>query len=275
MWWALAINVAARRDGGRRDPRPTRWRCLPTPATCSPTSARSGSACSRRGSPRVAPTPARTFGLQRSEILGALVNGVALLAISVLIVVGAITRLSDPPDVDGRGGAGDGLVGSSATGRDVGARRGRAPGHQPRGGAAPLGGGRAQLARRGRRGRVVLATGWNTIDPLVSLLIAALIAAGSWRLLKEPFDVLMEAAPAGIDVGRWAAAMAPEADVVEVHDLHIWSVTSGFPALAAHVVVERDRSRPRAAPGREAAGRALRDPAHHPPGGRAAGPTRA
>jgi cobalt-zinc-cadmium efflux system protein len=87
-------------------------------------------------------------------------------------------------------------------------------------------------------GVVILVSGWNTIDPLISLVIAALIAAGSWRLLKEPLDVLMEAAPAGIDVGEVGQAMAEESGVVEIHDLHVWSVTSGFPALAAHVVVE-------------------------------------
>ena len=69
------------------------------------------------------------------------------------------------------------------------------------------------------------------IDPLVSIVIAVLIAAGSWRLLKEPLDVLMEAAPAGIDVAAVGEAMAAEPDVVEVHDLHVWTVTSGFPAL--------------------------------------------
>jgi cobalt-zinc-cadmium efflux system protein len=186
----------------------------------------------------MAPTPGRTFGYQRSEILGALVNGVVLLAIAVLIVVGAITRLSDPPEVSGTGVLAIGLVGLVGNGlatwvlaagerQDInleGVLR-----HSAADALSSLG---VVLA-----GSIVLATGWNTIDPLISLLIAALVAASSWRLLKEPFDVLMESAPAGIDVGEVGHAMAQEADVVEVHDLHIWSVTSGFPALAAHVVV--------------------------------------
>ena len=87
-------------------------------------------------------------------------------------------------------------------------------------------------------GVVVLGTGWDTIDPLVSILISFLIAAGSWRLLKEPFDVLMEAAPGDIDVRRVGETMASDADVVEIHDLHVWTVTSGFPALAAHVRID-------------------------------------
>jgi cobalt-zinc-cadmium efflux system protein len=198
----------------------------------------------------MAPTPARTFGYQRSEILGALVNGVALLAISVLIVAGAVTRFSDPPDVEGAGVLAIGVVGLVGNGvatwvlaagerEDInleGVLR-----HSAADALSSLG---VVLA-----GVILLATGWNTIDPIVSLAIAALIAVGSWRLLKEPFDVLMEGAPAGIDVDQVGNAMAEESDVVEVHDLHVWSVTSGFPALAAHVVVRpgtnRDMARAR------------------------------
>jgi cobalt-zinc-cadmium efflux system protein len=192
----------------------------------------------------MAPTPARTFGYQRSEILGALVNGVVLLAISVLIVVGAITRFSDPPDVAGAGVLAIGIVGLIGNGlatwvlaagerEDInleGVLR-----HSAADALSSLG---VVLA-----GVVLLATGWNTIDPIVSLVIAALIAVGSWRLLKEPLDVLMEGAPAGIHVDQVGKAMAEELDVVEVHDLHIWSVTSGFPALAAHVVVRSGTDR--------------------------------
>jgi cobalt-zinc-cadmium efflux system protein len=96
-------------------------------------------------------------------------------------------------------------------------------------------------------GAVVLATGWDTIDPLVSILIALLIVAGSWRLLAEPVNVLMEAAPSGLDVREIGAAMAAEPAVLEIHDLHVWTVTSGFPALSAHLVVrcgaDRDEAR--------------------------------
>ena len=88
-------------------------------------------------------------------------------------------------------------------------------------------------------GALVQVGGWDVADPIASLLIAALIAAGSWRLLKEPVDVLMEAAPAGMDVRELGNAMASTPGVVEVHDLHVWTVTSGFPALSAHVLVER------------------------------------
>jgi cobalt-zinc-cadmium efflux system protein len=192
----------------------------------------------------LAPTPARTFGYQRSEILGALVNGVGLVVISVLIVVGAVARLSDPPDVAGGGVLVLGLVGLAgnaaatwilAAGERSDINLEAVLRHSAADALSSLG---VIVA-----GVIVLTTGWNQVDPLVSIMIAALIAAGSWRLLREPIDVLMEAAPAGIDVGDVGNAMAAERDVLEIHDLHVWVVTSGFPALSAHLVVRRGADR--------------------------------
>jgi cobalt-zinc-cadmium efflux system protein len=82
---------------------------------------------------------------------------------------------------------------------------------------------------------IVLATGWDQADPIVSILIGVLILLGSWRLVREPFNVLMESAPEGIDVQEVGTAMCSVPGVREVHDLHVWTVTSGFPALAAHI----------------------------------------
>jgi cobalt-zinc-cadmium efflux system protein len=84
-------------------------------------------------------------------------------------------------------------------------------------------------------GLIVITTGWDQADPLVSIAIGVLILLGSWRLLREPFDVLMESAPEGIDVQEVGRAMCGVDGVREVHDLHVWTVTSGFPALAAHI----------------------------------------
>src|SRR4051794_8681433 len=193
----------------------------------------------------VAPTAARTYGLQRSEVLGALVNGLGLVVISALIVFEAIARFSDPPHVAGAGVLVLGLVGLAGNAAAT---------------AVLWTGEREDLNLEGvlrhslgdalsslgvvAAGLIVLTTGWDTADPLASLLIAALIAASSWRLLKEPLDVLLEAAPTGMDVKEVGEALAADPDVVEVHDLHVWTVTSGFPALSAHVVVcqgcERD-----------------------------------
>jgi cobalt-zinc-cadmium efflux system protein len=188
----------------------------------------------------VAPTGARTYGLQRSEVIAALINGIGLVVVSALIVFEAIARFSDPPDVGGLGVLALGLVGlagnvaatlvlSSGEREDVNLEA--VLRHSFGDALSSLG---VVVA-----GVVVLTTGWNAADPLASLLIAGLIAASSWRLLKEPIDVLMEAAPPGMDAREIGEALAADADVVEVHDLHVWTVTSGFPALSAHVVVCR------------------------------------
>ena len=92
-------------------------------------------------------------------------------------------------------------------------------------------------------GAFVLAGGSDVVDPIVGLLISVLILASSWRLIKEPFDVLMEAAPAGLDVDGMGAAICEEEGVRSVHDLHVWTVTAGFGAIAAHVVVAHGADR--------------------------------
>jgi cobalt-zinc-cadmium efflux system protein len=89
-------------------------------------------------------------------------------------------------------------------------------------------------------GAVVLATGWGYADPIAGLLIGLLVLGGAWGLIREAVDVLMEAAPSGLDVTEIGRAMAAVPGVREVHDLHVWTVTSGFPALAAHVLAAPD-----------------------------------
>lgn len=190
------------------------------------------------------PGPRRTFGFQRTEVLAALANGVALVAIGVVIVIAAIGRLSEPPDVEGAGVVVLGVVGlaGNLAATWVLARGGRQDlnleGVLRHSAADALGSVGVIVS-----GSVILATGWTLIDPLASLAIAALILISSWRLIAEPVNVLMEAAPRGIDpesVGREICALE---HVREVHELHLWTVTSGFEALAAHVVVEREADR--------------------------------
>lgn len=181
----------------------------------------------------------RTFGSGRSEILAAFANGVTLVAVAVLVIVEASSRLSDPPDVDGVGvlviGVA-GLVGNLAATIVLagGDRRDVNLEGVLRHSAADALGSLGVIVSA----IVVLATGWTHADPVAGLMIGALILAGSWRLVREPFDVLMEAAPRGIDVREVGEAMARVPGVREVHDLHVWTVTSGFPALAAHVVAD-------------------------------------
>jgi cobalt-zinc-cadmium efflux system protein len=191
------------------------------------------------------PAPDRmTFGYQRSEILAALVNGLLLAAIAVAIAVEAVTRLGDPPRIDGLGVAVLGALGvlGNVTAAAVLARGDRADvnleGVLRHSTADALGSLGVVLA-----GVVVLAGGPVAVDPIVSLAIAALVLASSWRLIGEPFGVLMEAAPASVDVDAAGAAICGEPGVRSVHDLHIWTVTSGFGALAAHVVVASECDR--------------------------------
>jgi len=179
-----------------------------------------------------------TFGYQRSEILAALVNGLLLVAVAAAIAIGAIGRLGDPPSVDGLGVLVLGLLGLLgnfvATLMLAGGDRTdvNLEGVLRHSAADALGSLGVVLA-----GAVVLLGGSPIVDPLVGLAIAALVLLSSWRLIAEPVGVLMEAAPAGVDVEAAGAAICEEEDVRSVHDLHIWTVTSGFGALAAHIVV--------------------------------------
>jgi cobalt-zinc-cadmium efflux system protein len=86
-------------------------------------------------------------------------------------------------------------------------------------------------------GVIVLATGWAYADPLVSLAIAVLVLASSWSVLRDSTTILLESAPPGMDAGEIGSAMVGVPGVQEVHDLHVWTITSGFPSLSAHVLV--------------------------------------
>ena len=86
---------------------------------------------------------------------------------------------------------------------------------------------------------VILATGWLEADPLVSVFIGVLVLASSWSILRDSTTILLEAAPSGMDTRVVGDRLARAPGVVEVHDLHVWTITSGFPALSAHVLVGR------------------------------------
>lgn len=196
---------------------------------------------------RLAALPAsgrRTFGYQRSEVLAALVNGLALVVVGVVVAIAAIGRFSEPPEIDGLGVLALGVFGLAgnliATLVLAGGRRDdiNLEGVLRHSAADALGSVGVVVA-----GAIVLLGGSDLVDPIVGLLISLLILASSWRLIKEPVDVLMEAAPAGVDVEAVGGAICEEEGVRSVHDLHVWTVTSGFAAIAAHVVVAADRDR--------------------------------
>jgi cobalt-zinc-cadmium efflux system protein len=193
---------------------------------------------------RLAARPASgrfTFGFGRAEILSAQINGAALLVLAGVIAIEAIRRLFAPPDVDGAFVVVVGLVGAAvniaaawALGRAErrslnveGARQ-----HVLTDLYASLA---AALA-----GAVVLVAGFDRADGIAALFVSALMLRSGWGLLRDSGRVLLEAAPSGMDPQAIGEAMAREPGVVEVHDLHIWEVTSGFPALAAHVIVKPD-----------------------------------
>ena len=184
------------------------------------------------------PAGSLTFGFKRGEILSAQVNGLALLVLGVLIVVEAIGRLADPPDVEASlvlwmGLAGV-LVNLAAAWALVRANRESlnvegAFQHTLLDALASLGAAAAAV--------VILVTGFDRADPIASLLVALLMFVSAWGLLRASGRVLLEAAPEGTDPQEIGRVLCREPGVLEVHDLHVWEVTSGFPALSAHVVV--------------------------------------
>ena len=181
-------------------------------------------------------SPQRTFGFRRTEIFAALANGVTLVAVSVFVFIEAVARMSDPPDVAGAGvlAVGAFALAGNAVATWLLMRGDRTnlnlEGVLRHSAADALGSLGVIVA-----GLVVLTTGWDQADAVVSIVIGVLILLGSWRLVREPFNVLMESAPEGIDVQDVGQAMCSVPGVREVHDLHVWTVTSGFPALAAHI----------------------------------------
>jgi cobalt-zinc-cadmium efflux system protein len=190
---------------------------------------------------RLASRPASgpwTFGLGRAEILAAQANGIALLLVGIWIVYGAIRRLVSPPDVHGGIVLVVALVGIAVnlTATLVLARADRES-LNVRGAFLHVATDLAAFVGTAVAGALVLATGWDRFDPIAGLAVAVLCIVSSWSLLRESGRIFMEAAPTGVDPAEVAGALAADPDVVEVHDLHVWTVTSGFPALAAHVLV--------------------------------------
>ena len=190
----------------------------------------------------LAARPARgvwTFGLGRAEILAAQGNGATLLVVALLVVYSAIRRLVSPPAVHGGIVLALALAGIvvnlAATIALHGADRSRL---NVQGAFLHVATDLAAFIGTALAGIVVLATGWNRADPIAGLLVAALMLRSSWSLLRESGRIFLEAAPVGIDPDAVAAMLLGEDEVVQVHDLHVWTVTSGFPALAAHVLVE-------------------------------------
>jgi cobalt-zinc-cadmium efflux system protein len=180
----------------------------------------------------------KTFGYHRAEILAALVNGVILWVVGILIVIEAWQRLQAPPAVAGPGMLAVAIIGL-AVNAFVARRLREHQGHSLNLRGAYLHVLSDLLGSIGAAvaGVVIVVSGWLPADALASLLIVALILFGSWTLVREAVDVLMEAVPAHIDVETLRLALERVPGTDEVHDLHVWSLTTGRCALSAHAVV--------------------------------------
>jgi cobalt-zinc-cadmium efflux system protein len=184
-----------------------------------------------------------TYGLGRAEILSAQANGLTLVVLAALIGYGAIAHLVSPPSVRGGVVLGVALAGIPLNLVATRILSGGSSGERSlnvEGSYRHLLTDLYGLIATALAGVVILVAGFNRADAIASLLIAALMLQASYGLLRASGRVFMEAAPAGFDPDEIGRAMAGQAGVVEVHDLHVWEVTSGFPALSAHVIVKAD-----------------------------------
>jgi cobalt-zinc-cadmium efflux system protein len=193
---------------------------------------------------RLAGRPARgalTYGWRRIEILSAQANGVTLLVLAAFIVVESARRLIDPPDV-----AAPLVLVVAVAGALVNLAAVRVLSGADRRSLNVEGSFQHVLTDlyafigTAVAAVVILLSGWDRADPIASLLVAALMLRSAYGLLKASGRVFLEAAPEGLDPDEIGHAIAARPDVVEVHDLHVWEVTSGFPALSAHVLVGTD-----------------------------------
>ena len=184
-------------------------------------------------------TPERSFGLLRLEILAALVNGALLIAIAIGIGIEAWHRLRSPSPVDGGLLFGVASVGLVANLVSLGIlHRGHEHSLNQRGAYLHVLGDLLGSVGALVAGALVLATGWTLADPLISVLITLLVLGSAWRLIKESTDVLMEATPDHIALGDVHDRIASVPGVDSVHDLHVWTVTSGVVAMSGHLVVK-------------------------------------
>jgi cobalt-zinc-cadmium efflux system protein len=183
-------------------------------------------------------TSDRTFGYKRAEVLAALANGVLLVALAIWIFVEAVVRLRDPGDV-----LGGWMLLVAVLGIAVNVAAGFVLARSRRGSinveaafrhvfADLLGSVGVTIAAV-----VILTTGWVEADAVVSILIAVLVLASAWSVLRDSTAILLESAPRGLDADALGRRLAGAPGVVEVHDLHVWTITSGFTALSAHVLV--------------------------------------
>jgi cobalt-zinc-cadmium efflux system protein len=190
---------------------------------------------------RLAQRPAggvMTYGLKRTEILSAQFNGATLLVLALVIVYEAVRRLVSPPDVAGGWVLAVALAGVAVNlAATWTLSRANRSSLNVEGAFQHIVTDLAAFVATALAGAVILVTGFHRADGIASLVVAAIMLRAAYGLLKASGRVFLEAAPVGLDPDEIGRAMVAEGDVTEVHDLHVWEVTSGFPALSAHVLV--------------------------------------
>jgi cation diffusion facilitator family transporter len=183
----------------------------------------------------------RTFGWQRIEVLAAVGNGLLLVAVAVYVVIEAVRRIGDPPDIHSGWMLGVAVLGLVV---NVGSlallRAGQSESLNTRGAYLEVVGDAFGSVAVIVAAVVIATTGWTGADVVASFVVGALVLPRAWTLLREAFDVLLEAAPKGVDLEEVRAHVLEVPGVLDVHDLHAWTITSGLPVLSAHVVVSED-----------------------------------
>ena len=201
----------------------------------------------------------KTFGYRRWEILAAFVNGAALFGIALWVVVEALRRLGDPVPVRPGillGVAGAGLVVNLIALRVLHASHNHSL--NTRGAYLHIMGDLLGSVAAIAAGGIIWLTGWTPADPILSIAVALLILIGGWRLVRESTDILLEAVPAGVSMADVERRMLEVPGVEAVHDLHVWTVTSGMVAMSGHAVVPELERHPAALEGIRSAMQALR-----------------
>jgi cation diffusion facilitator family transporter len=183
----------------------------------------------------------RTFGWQRIEVLAAVANGLLLIGVGAYVVVEAVRRIGDPPDIHAGWMLGVAVLGLAV---NVGSltllHAGQGESLNTRGAYLEVVGDALGSLAVIVAAVVIATTGWTAADVVASFAVGALVLPRAWTLLREAFDVLLEAAPKGVDLDDVRAHVLGVAGVVDVHDLHAWTITSGQPVLSAHVVVSEE-----------------------------------
>ncbi len=183
----------------------------------------------------------RTFGLHRSEVLAAGANGLMLLGMCIGIVISAVGRLADPPRIDAPLVLGAGIVGLAVN--VIGLlllRSGAAENLNVKGAYMEVLGDALGSVAVLVSAIAILVGRWYILDPIASLVIAALILPRAMSLLREVGEVLLQASPRGMDIDELRSHITGVDGVVDIHDLHVWTLTSQLPVMSAHVVVGPD-----------------------------------